>query len=133
MNPSASLPEVRFSDYQSPTPKTSTDSAPPNMEDRVTRQVAQDSGVESAKQVKRDQDSGTQRELLDQMIEDINQEYESRNIALKFSIDDKSDSLIIRVMDTTNDKMIRQIPPDEILNIRRRMRALLGDIFDTEA
>jgi flagellar protein FlaG len=103
------------------------------MEDRVTRQSAPDSGVESATQVKRGSDSDTQRELLEQMVGEINREYQSRSIALKFSIDDKSDSLIIQVMDTTNDKIIRQIPPDEILAIRRRMRALLGDIFDAEA
>ena len=36
-------------------------------------------------------------------------------------------------MDTTNDKVIRQIPPDVVLSIRQRMRSLLGDIFDAEA
>ncbi len=71
--------------------------------------------------------------MLEKMVEEINREYASRNISLKFSVDSDTGSLIIRVMDTTNDKVIRQIPPDVVLSIRQRMRSLLGDIFDAEA
>lgn len=67
------------------------------------------------------------------MVQQINREYSMRKISLKFSIDEESGSLIIKVLDTANEKIIRQIPPESILALRRRMSVLLGDIFDAEA
>lgn len=133
MNPSAGLTEVRVADPRTTVTRTSPESTPPNMEDRVTTQSTQDADVVVANAPPRNADQETQRDVLEQMIQEINREYSTRNISLKFSVDDQSGSLIIQVMDTTNDKVIRQIPPDAVLAIRRRMRALLGDIFDMEA
>ncbi len=70
---------------------------------------------------------------LEKLIAEINREYQARNIALQFRVDKSAGALVISVLDAANDKLIRQIPPDAILAIKRHMRSLLGDIFDAEA
>lgn len=50
---------------------------------------------------------------------------------LKFSIDDSSKSIVIRLYEKGTEKLIRQIPPDEILRLRQRMSELLGAIYDS--
>lgn len=133
MNSSAGLTEVRLADPRTTVTRTSPETTPPNMEDRVTTQTTQDAKVVTANASPQNADQETQRDELEHMVQEINREYATRNISLKFSVDDRSGSLIIEVMDTTNDKVIRQIPPEAVLALRRRMRALLGDIFDMEA
>lgn len=133
MNPSAGLTDVRLDGSQPQVARTSPETTPPNMEARVTAQSASDQAATTAELSAREADQETQRDNLEQMVQQINQEYSMRNISLKFSIDDESGSLIIKVLDTANEKIIRQIPPESIIAIRRRMRALLGDIFDAEA
>lgn len=116
MKTNAVLTSVRLEDIPPQTKRTS-----PN-------QVAN-----SVQESVRDADQKTQRDDLEQMVQQINQEYAVRNISLKFSIDEESGSLVIKVLDMANEKIIRQIPAESILEIRRRMSALLGEIFDAEA
>ena len=78
----------------------------------------------------------SERELADhlrQMIDEIRLRYEIRSTSLNFSIDRGTDSLIVKVMDSSNDRLIRQIPPDEMLALRRRMQAFIGMLLDKEA
>lgn len=133
MNPSAGLTDVRVGDYRTTVTPTQPETTPPNMESRVTSPVVTNDGKQAEQAAVQSSTSEHQRDMLEKMVEEINREYASRNISLKFSVDSDTGSLIIRVMDTTNDKVIRQIPPDVVLSIRQRMRSLLGDIFDAEA
>lgn len=133
MNPSAGLTDVRVGDYRTTVTPTQPETTPPNMESRVTNPVMTNDGKQAEQAAVQSSTSEHQRDMLEKMVEEINREYASRNISLKFSVDSDTGSLIIRVMDTTNDKVIRQIPPDVVLSIRQRMRSLLGDIFDAEA
>lgn len=133
MNPSAGLTDVRIGDYRTTVTPTQPETTPPNMESRVTNPVVTNDGKQAEQAAVQSSTSEHQRDMLEKMVEEINREYASRNISLKFSVDSDTGSLIIRVMDTTNDKVIRQIPPDVVLSIRQRMRSLLGDIFDAEA
>ncbi len=133
MNPSAGLTDVRVGDYRTTVTPTQPETTPPNMESRVTNPVVTNDGKQAEQAAVQSSTSEHQRDMLEKMVEEINREYASRNISLKFSVDSDTGSLIIRVMDTTNDKVIRQIPPDVVLSIRQRMRSLLGDIFDAEA
>ena len=133
MNPSAGLTDVRVGDYRTTVTPTQPETTPPNMESRVTSPVVTNDGKQAEQAAAQSSTSEHQRDMLEKMVEEINREYASRNISLKFSVDSDTGSLIIRVMDTTNDKVIRQIPPDVVLSIRQRMRSLLGDIFDAEA
>ncbi len=52
---------------------------------------------------------------------------------LRFSVDESSNSIVIKVLEKGTDKVIRQIPPDEILRLRQRISDLLGALYDSKA
>lgn len=46
---------------------------------------------------------------------------------LNFSIDDTTGQTVIKVIDAESEEVIRQIPPEEILALARRLNALNGE------
>lgn len=55
------------------------------------------------------------------------------NINLKFQIEDKTDTVIIKVMDGNSGEVIRQIPPEEIVALRIKLEDLSGMLLNKEA
>jgi flagellar protein FlaG len=51
---------------------------------------------------------------------------------LKFMIDDKSNTVVVQVLEKGTGKLIRQIPSKELLKLRQRISDLLGMIYDNE-
>ncbi len=51
---------------------------------------------------------------------------------LKFSVDDRSNTVVVQVIEKNSGKVIRQIPSQEILKLRQRISDLLGMIYDKE-
>lgn len=104
------------------------------MDDKVTSQVSppvdarhSDADAQAAKP----DDQLTAK--LEELIEEFNLEYQHRNISLRYSIDKKANSIVIKVMEADTEKLIRQVPPEAILSLKRYMRSLLGEIFDAQA
>jgi len=60
----------------------------------------------------------------------LNGYLEETQRGLRFSIDDDSGRTIVRVIDTENDKVIRQIPSEEMLAVIRNISDIAGKIFD---
>lgn len=81
---------------------------------------------------KNDQIQSELRELIEDSIQTLNTELEQRRISLNYSIDDDLDCLVVQVIEADSGKVIRQIPPDEILVLRQRLEELTGIIFDTQ-
>lgn len=73
------------------------------------------------------------RKALEKIVDKLSQQFRIKNTSLNFSIDDATQSLVVKVIDSDSEKVIRQIPPEEILAIRARIQELLGAIFDKEA
>jgi len=67
---------------------------------------------------------------LDDALEEINKALEVRNIALNYSIDEKTEDIVITVVERSSKKVIRQIPPEEILKLRGHIKEILGMIYD---
>ena len=52
---------------------------------------------------------------------------------LRFEVlHEAGDVLQVQVIDTETDKVIRKIPPDEVVRLMERMQSLVGAIFDME-
>ena len=63
-------------------------------------------------------------------VNQLNGYLEETQRGLRFSIDDDSGRTIVRVIDTENDKVIRQIPSEEMLAVIRNISDIAGKIFD---
>ena len=53
------------------------------------------------------------------------------NRKLKYSIDKELDQVIVKVVDAETDKVIKEIPPEELKRLYAKMKEAVGSIIDT--
>lgn len=63
----------------------------------------------------------------------FNDVFEQADVSVRYRIDEHTDDLIVSLVDTETEEVLRQIPPEAILKMRQRMEELLGLMFDTTA
>ena len=63
----------------------------------------------------------------------LNGHMQEMHRSLRFSVDDDSGRTVVRVVDTENDEVIRQIPSDEMLALIRHFNEVTGNLFDAVA
>jgi len=68
-------------------------------------------------------------EALNGTVSDLNILAQQMRRELRFSLDDESGEMVVKVIDKETDKVLRQIPSDEILALRKRMADVAGVIF----
>ncbi len=78
-------------------------------------------------------DGGSQ-ELKDatviEAIEKANRALETNNAYLKFSIHDKTHQIMVKVVDSQTNEVIRELPPEKVLDMVARMWELAGILVD---
>ena len=52
------------------------------------------------------------------------------NRRLKFVVDHESREVIVKVIDTETDKVIKVLPPEELQRLHQRIRETIGFLFD---
>lgn len=68
------------------------------------------------------------------LVNDINSlVYELSATTVTFDIDEATGRSVVRVLNKETGDVIRQLPPEELLNLVARMRQLTGLIFNEEA
>lgn len=63
-------------------------------------------------------------------LQDVLDEFQKKTTALRFSIDKDGGDVIVKVVDPASGKVVRQIPPDEILAMQHQMEKIRGLLFD---
>ncbi len=53
--------------------------------------------------------------------------------SVRFENDNDAGELIVKVVDRETDEVIRQIPPEELLSLTKRLNDLRGNIVDTQS
>jgi flagellar protein FlaG len=112
-------------------PHTAAKSQSPNMDAKVIYQSPPLTA--SPEKVTGGEHKAIDKKLLEKIVDKLSQQFRSKNTSLNFSIDDATQSLVVKVIDSDSEKVIRQIPPEEILAIRARIQELLGALIDKEA
>ena len=52
------------------------------------------------------------------------------NRRLKFIVDQESQEVLVKVIDTETDKVIKVLPPEELQRLHQRIRDTIGFLFD---
>lgn len=100
----------------------------------IERPELQDVELMSAKASENfSENSEEQQKNLQDAIEKLNETANIFHRSLKFSIHEATHRTMISVVDTDNDKVIREIPGEEALDMVAKMQEYLGLIFDKEA
>lgn len=75
------------------------------------------------------QEQPLRRGELEQTVRDMNSLVQDLQRQVRFSLDDASGEMIVKVVDRATDDVIREIPSEEVLRIRRRLEEATGAIF----
>jgi len=70
---------------------------------------------------------------VQEAVELVNRVFDRSPVDLNLSVDDNTETVVIKLIERESRKIIRQIPPDEILRLRQHLQELLGVVFDETA
>jgi flagellar protein FlaG len=70
---------------------------------------------------------------MDTIIEELVDVSAAFNKRLSFSLNEKLGQVVVKVIDTDTDKVIREIPPAELQHVNERIREVIGILFDERA
>ena len=73
------------------------------------------------------------REAVEKAIIQAREFAQTLSRKLSFSYDDRIEKVIVRVMEGTSDKVIRQIPPEEMIRLSLKMDELMGMLINQDA
>ena len=76
---------------------------------------------------------GQDQENLEEMVSGLNELVHELHRELQFSLDDESGEVVIKVIDRETDTVVRQLPPEEVLKLRKRLQEAAGVIFHGQA
>jgi flagellar protein FlaG len=79
--------------------------------------------------------SKTGRNLFDmeKVIAKLREYAKWGNYKINYSLDDKTGSLVVRIVDSDTGEVTRQIPPEEILALRSHLQKLIEEAFAESA
>jgi len=79
------------------------------------------------------QDPQKQKEKLDDAVDKLNKTSMIFDRSLRFQVHEATRETMVSVVDMSNDKVIREIPSKEVLDLVSKMQDYLGLIFDKKA
>jgi len=68
----------------------------------------------------------------EELLSQIKSLTEDGMYSVRFENDDEAQEMVVKVVDPKTDEVIRQIPPEELLNLTQRLNDLRGNIVNTE-
>jgi flagellar protein FlaG len=96
--------------------------------------LARDDAAERVRSVR---DNQRQQQLIDALREDFRESVSDANErliqqgrAINISVDRETNIVVVRVSDSESGEKIRQIPPEEALNVTRNIDRLTGILVD---
>jgi flagellar protein FlaG len=94
------------------------------------RNPAAEARLQETEQAKKDKG---QFEELQDTVNDLNDLVQKMHREVRFSVDDDSGEMIVKVIDRETEKVVRQIPSEEVMRLRQRLEEAAGAIFRDSA
>lgn len=108
----------------------------------VTQQAAKpDTAAAINEQVKQQKATSEQVQSAQQMtaedvqavVDKLNEFMHNGQRNLSFSVDKETEDMVVKVMDTQTNEVIRQFPSEETLKLAKHLEGMLGLIFNDKA
>lgn len=89
--------------------------------------------VERKRQESQQPQSSPQEKKMppEELLNQIKSITEDGLYSVRFERDSGSEDLIVKIVDSETDEVIRQIPPEELLNLSKHLRELSGNLVNT--
>ena len=66
------------------------------------------------------------------LVKDLQKRLDPLATRLTFSVDEETGSFVVKVIDNESGEVVRQIPPEALLNLRANLAELVGVLYDQE-
>ena len=73
------------------------------------------------------------QEIAEEVASGLNELVQELHRELRFSVDRESGDTVIKVIDQETDEVVRQIPSEEVVQMRKRLQEAAGVIFQDSA
>jgi flagellar protein FlaG len=113
------------------TPVQNTNSSSRQLPEIDQSQAA--SAEQSGSAVTAEQQASLSVENLQAAVEKMNELMQNGQRSLNFSVDDSTEKVVVKVMDTDTKEVVRQIPSEETLKFAEYLEGMVGLIFDDKA
>lgn len=88
--------------------------------------------VENEKVINETKDNEETSSTVKETVDEMNAFLQSMQRNLSFTIDEDSGEKVISVKDSETEEVIRQIPSEELVVLRKKMDDVVGILFDTK-
>ena len=78
------------------------------------------------------QDAARSADEIQQDIEKMNDQLKSMNRSIRFTVDDESHDIVVKVVDKNTGEVVMEIPPEEVLKLRERMSEMSGLLVEKQ-
>jgi flagellar protein FlaG len=95
----------------------------------ATTPYAKHEAKTSAVDPKEEQKKLTEKEAH-KLIREVNEHLAATHTELNFSVDKDTDQMVLKIINTKTDEVIRQIPSEDALRLASRISQLLGVLVD---
>ncbi|NMB19584.1 MAG: flagellar protein FlaG [Firmicutes bacterium] len=82
---------------------------------------------------KEEHKSRPERAEVESAVESINDAIEHINRALRFSIHEDTQRIMVKVVNIRTDEVIKELPPEDVLDTVARIREMIGLLIDERA
>lgn len=72
------------------------------------------------------------KKTLEQVADGLNEMVKVFNRKIDFVVHDETNRMMVKVIDTETGNVLREIPPEEILDLAAKMQEAFGIIFDVK-
>ncbi len=73
-----------------------------------------------------------QEQEVKKAVDELNNALGTMNVQRQFSVEKELNQVVVKVLDTTNNKVIRQIPSEEAINLAKNIKEMVGLLFDSK-
>lgn len=108
-------------------------------QERTTPAVKQEEGkheawAEASTRSSESREATTQdTELLKDVLQVAERHFQIRNVGLEFEVHDATGRLKVTVLDSDTGKIIREVPPQQVLDMVAKLDEMMGILFEQKA
>jgi len=70
-------------------------------------------------------------EKVKEAVKDLNSALESLQVKREFSVEESTNDIVVRIMDSEKKTVIRQIPDEEALRLSQNIKEMVGLLYDS--
>lgn len=75
-------------------------------------------------------ESAQDRKALEEYLGDVKERLAKSNVELKFTFHEDTGALQVELINAENDKIVRKIPPDELIKLSSSLKEMAGAFLD---